>query len=80
MQGNCLQVLNNCQHMTVIQKRRETHKVSPQDCPTSLPGDNFLTPTQKAGFQAELGSLTELRRQRSEFRIAKADEICGVRH
>lgn len=50
MGGSCLQLLNNAQHMTVIYRRRETHKVSPKNHPSSLPPDNFLTPTQRAGI------------------------------
>lgn len=36
----------------------------------------FQTKERKTGVPAEHGSLTELRKQRLEFRVAKAAESC----
>lgn len=66
MQGDFLQVLNNSQQTAVIYSRRETHNVSPQNHPIPRLVSIFWPQ-----HRDELGSLTKLRRHRSECGVAK---------
>lgn len=47
----------------------------PHNGPASLPGDSFPRAVHEAQVQAEQGSRTELKRQRSEFRAVQAAGI-----